>query len=95
MHSYLDWHPPAGTCGCPRAGRPGGGDGDGPASGGLLWSRGRGQAGGEKKGSGRFQKRNKKGAVLIMQGNETKEIVQVIQNQPKKKGKGKGRPQQQ
>ena len=50
------------------------------------------KASGEKKGSEKFQKRNKKGAALIMQGNETEEIVQVIQNQPGKKGKGKGRP---
>ena len=31
--------PPTGTCGCLRAGRFGGGDGDGPASGGVPWSR--------------------------------------------------------
>ena len=34
----------------------------------------------EKKGSGKFKKRNKKGATLTVQGNETEEIVQVIQN---------------
>ena len=54
------------------------------------------KAGGDKKGSGKFQKRNKKGAVLAVQEKETEETVQVIHNQPKKgKGKGKGRPQQQ
>ena len=54
------------------------------------------KAGGEKKGSGKFQKRNKKGAALAVQEKEAEEIVQVIHNQPKKgKGKGKGRPQQQ
>ena len=54
------------------------------------------KASGEKKGSGKFQKRNKKGAALAVQEKETEEIVQVIQNQPKKgKGKGKGRPPQQ
>ena len=51
------------------------------------------KAGGEKKGSGKFQKRNKKGAALAVQEKETEEIVQVIHNQPKK-GKGKGRPPQ-
>ena len=51
------------------------------------------KVGGEKKGSGKFQKRNKKGAALAVQEKEAEEIVQVIQNQPKKgKGKGKGRP---
>ena len=50
------------------------------------------KAGGENKGSGKFQKRNKKGAALAVQEKEAEEIVQVIQNQPKK-GKGKGRPQ--
>ena len=30
----------------------------------------RAKAGGDKKGSGRFQKRNKKGAALTMQGND-------------------------
>ena len=54
------------------------------------------KAGGEKKGPGKFQKRNKKGAALVVQEKEAEEIVQVIHNQPKKgKGKGKGRPQQQ
>ena len=56
------------------------------------------KAGGEKKGSGRFlKKQNKKGIALTVQRNETEEIVQVIHNRPKKqgKGKGKGRPQQQ
>ena len=54
------------------------------------------KAGGEKKGPGKFQKRNKKGAALIVQEKEAEEIVQVIHNQLKKgKGKGKGRPQQQ
>ena len=38
----------------------------------------------EKKGSGRFQKKNKKGLVLNVQGKETEEVVQVIQSQPKK-----------
>ena len=52
----------------------------------------RAKAGGEKKGPGKFQKRNKKGVALAVQGNEAEEIVQVIHNQPKK-GKGKGRPQ--
>ena len=51
------------------------------------------KAGGEKKGFGRFsKKKNKKGAALIVQEKEAEEVVQVIQNQPKK-GKGKGRPQ--
>ena len=49
------------------------------------------KAGGEKKGSGKFQKRNKKGTALTVPGNETEEVVQVIQNQLKKKGKHKGR----
>ena len=49
------------------------------------------KGGGDKKGSGKFQKRNKKGAALTTQGNEVEEAVQVIQNQTKKKGKGKGR----
>ena len=54
------------------------------------------KAGGEKKGSGRFpKKQNKKGAALTVQGGEAEEMIQVIQNQPKKKGKGKERPQQQ
>ena len=39
---------------------------------------GRAKASGEKKEFGKFQKRNKKGAALIVQGNEAKEIVQVI-----------------
>ena len=51
------------------------------------------KAGGEKKGSRKFQKTNKKGAALVVQEKEAEEIVQVIHNQPKK-GKGKGRPQQ-
>ena len=42
------------------------------------------KAGGEKKGTEKFQKRNKKGATLTVQGNEAKEVVQVIQNQLKK-----------
>ena len=51
------------------------------------------KAGGEKKGSGRFpKKQNKRGAALIVQEKEAEEVVQVIHNQPKK-GKGKGRPQ--
>ena len=53
------------------------------------------KAGGDKKGSGKFQKRNKRGAALTLQGNEIEKNVQVIQNQPKKKGKGKGRQGQQ
>ena len=53
------------------------------------------KAGGEKKGSRRFpKKQNKKGAALIVQEREAEEVAQVVQNQPKKKGKGKGRPQQ-
>ena len=53
------------------------------------------KAGGEKKGSERFpKKQNKKGATLTVQEKEAKEVVQIIQNQPKKsKGKGKGRQQ--
>ena len=48
------------------------------------------KAGGEKKGSGRFpKKQNKKGPALAVQEKEAEEIVQVIHNQPKK-GKGKG-----
>ena len=42
------------------------------------------KAGGEKKGSGKFQKRNNKGAALTVQEKEAEEIVQVIDNQPKK-----------
>ena len=55
------------------------------------------KASGEKKGSGRFPKKQiKKGTALVVQEKEAEEAVQVIQNQPKKcKGKGKGRPQQQ
>ena len=41
------------------------------------------KASGEKKGSGKLQKRNKKGVALKVQGNEMEEIVYVIQNQPK------------
>ena len=33
------------------------------------------KAGGEKKGSRRFQKKNKKGTVLIVQENEAEEVV--------------------
>ena len=40
----------------------------------------RAKAGGEKKGSGKFQKRNKKGATLVVQEKEVEEIVQVIHN---------------
>ena len=82
--------PFVGTCGCPRAGRLGGGDGDGPASRGLSWSWGRGQSWWWEKGSRKCQKRNKKGEELTVHGNEVEEVVQAIQNQPKKKGKGKG-----
>ena len=49
------------------------------------------KAGGEKKGSGKFKKKQKGGSTCSA-GKEAEEIVQVIQNQPKK-GKGKGRPQ--
>ena len=48
----------------------------------------------KRKGQEKFQKRNKKGAALAVQEKEAEEVVHVIQNQPKK-GKGKGRPQQQ
>ena len=48
------------------------------------------KAKGEKKGYGRFPKKKKKGKTDIV-GNEAEEIVQVIQNQPKKKGKGNSR----
>ena len=45
----------------------------------------RAKAGGEKKGSSRFEKRqNKKGAALTVQGNKAEEVVQAIQNQQKK-----------
>ena len=51
-------------------------------------------AGGEKKGSGRFPKeQNEKGAALAVKEKEAEEAVHIIHNQPKKgKGKGKGRP---
>ena len=38
------------------------------------------KAGGEKTGSGKFQKRNKKGAALAVQEKEAEEIVQIIHN---------------
>ena len=50
------------------------------------------KASGEKKGSGgKFKKQNKEGTVEAVQGNETEEIVQLVQSQQKKQGKGKGR----
>ena len=51
----------------------------------------RAKAGGAKKGSEKVQKRNKKGAALTVQGNEKEEVVQVIQNQPKKRARARAR----
>ena len=53
-------------------------------------------SGEQKKGSGKFlKKQNKKGAVLIVRETETEEVAQVTQKEAKKQGKGKGRQGQQ
>ena len=46
---------------------------------------------GERTGSGKFKKQNKKGTVATVQGNKAQETVQLIQSQQKKQGKSKGR----
>ena len=46
----------------------------------YLGARDRAKAGGEKKGSEKFQKRNKKGVALVVQEKEAEEIIQVIHN---------------
>ena len=51
------------------------------------------KAGGDKQGSKKFKKQNKKGTVAVVQ-DEVEETVQAIQSQ-KKQGKGKGRQGQQ
>ena len=52
------------------------------------------KAGGEKKGIWKIsKKKTKKGQHLQCREMKWKKVVQVIQNQPKKKGKGKARPQ--
>ena len=38
----------------------------------------------ERKRDPEDSKKNKKGAIFTVQGNEAEEVVQVIQNQPKK-----------
>ena len=51
------------------------------------------KAGGDKQGSKKFKKQNKKGSVAVVQ-NEAEKTVQTIQLQ-KKQSKGKGRQGQQ